>query len=211
MTSTFETSDQPETVDPPPVRPASRAEESQRHEHFVEGVRTLRVGGASVRLEERLLMVLGGILAPLGVVVVLLGWWGASRTPYVFEQVPYLVSGGLLGLALVFLGAFLYFAHWMTQLVKESRAQSAATLVALERLHDALDRRDATAPAVRSQPATNGRHAGVDVLVATSKGTMAHRADCAVVAGKSGLRRVEASEGLAPCKLCEPYPSLTST
>ena len=68
---------------------------------------------------------LGGILAPLGLVVVVLGWWGASKTPYDFEQVPYLISGGLLGLAPGLPRLFFYFAHWLTQLVKEHREQSA--------------------------------------------------------------------------------------
>ena len=57
---------------------------------------------------------IGGIIAPLGLIVVLLGWWGASQTPYVFEQVPYLISGGCSGSALVFLGSFFYFTHWVT-------------------------------------------------------------------------------------------------
>ena len=98
------------------------------------GVRELRVGSVSVVLSERILLVLGGIIAPLGLVVVVLGWWGASQTPYLFEQVPYLISGGLLGVALVFLGSFFYFTHWLTELVKEHRAQSEAIVAALERL-----------------------------------------------------------------------------
>ena len=106
----------------------------ERHERFLDGVRALRVGTTSTLLSERLLLVLGGIIAPLGLVVVVLGWWGASNTPYDFEQVPYLISGGLLGLGLVFLGGFFYFAHWITQLVKEQREQSQAILAALHRL-----------------------------------------------------------------------------
>ena len=43
------------------------------------------------------------------------------------------------------------------------------------------------------------------MLVATAEGTMAHRQGCAVVAGKAGLRQVAAGDGLAACKLCEPY------
>lgn len=177
---------------------------------FDDDVRTLRVGAASVRLEERLLMVIAGTVAPLGLIAVLLGWWGAAHTPYVFEQVPYLISGGLLGLGLLFLGAFFYFAHWMTQLVKEQRTQSAAVLAALDRLHDRLGQvAGDAAPTVAV--ASNGTHpvaaphlATVD-LVATERGTMAHRPDCVVVAGKSAVRAVDASDGLAPCKLCEPY------
>ncbi|MGV3759735.1 MAG: hypothetical protein ACO1PW_09370, partial [Actinomycetota bacterium] len=109
-------------------------------------MRTLRVGGSVLRLEERILMVAGGVIAPLGIIVVLLGWWGAAHTPYVFEQVPYLISGGLLGLAMVFLGALFYFTHWITQLVKEQRAQSAAVLEALQALtHEvASTKRDRT-------------------------------------------------------------------
>ena len=106
----------------------------ERHDRFLDGVRDLRVGSASSLLSERILLVLAGIIAPLGLVVVVLGWWGASNTPYDFEQVPYLISGGLLGLGLVFLGSFFYFAHWLTQLVKEHREQSAAILAAIQRL-----------------------------------------------------------------------------
>jgi hypothetical protein len=108
--------------------------DAERQERFARGVRELRVGSVSVVLSERILLVLGGIIAPLGLVVVVLGWWGASQTPYLFEQVPYLISGGLLGVALVFLGSFFYFTHWLTELVKEHRAQSEAIVAALERL-----------------------------------------------------------------------------
>ncbi len=113
---------------------AAQSDPEERQRSFLEGVRALRVNSASSLLSERLLLVLGGIIAPLGLVVVILGWWGASQTPYDFEQVPYLISGGLLGLGLVFLGSFFYFAHWLTQLVKEHREQSAAILAALEQL-----------------------------------------------------------------------------
>jgi hypothetical protein len=155
-----------------------------------------------VRLEERLLMIVGGVLAPLGVVVVLLGWWGAAHSPYVFEQLPYVISGGLLGLGLIFLGSFFYFAHWMTQLVKEHRAQSAAIVEALARLQDEVGMQAST---VTHAVSTNGTRDGAIVLVATERGSMAHRSDCVVVAGKHGLRQVSAGDDLAPCKLCDPY------
>ena len=116
------------------------ADAEDRHARFLDGIRSLRVSSSSSLLSERLLLVLGGIIAPLGLVVVVLGWWGASNTPYDFEQVPYLISGGLLGLGLVFLGSFFYFAHWLTQLVKEHREQSQAILAALERLAEQQDR-----------------------------------------------------------------------
>jgi hypothetical protein len=177
----------------------------ERDHRFVEGVRTLRVGGATVKLNERILLVLGGIVAPLGLALVLLGYWGAANTPYLFEQVSYLISGGLFGLALVFLGAFFYFAHWLTQLVKEHRVQSVATLEALQRLQDEVARLG-VGQVSEASPSVNGHDAdGAAVLVATPRGTMAHVPGCVVVAGKTDLRRVDPSEGLEPCKLCEPY------
>lgn len=173
----------------------SPAEQDHRDDRFAEGMRTLRVGGATIALNERILLVLAGIVAPLGLVLILLGYLGASQTPFVFEQTSYLISGGLFGLALVFLGAFFYFAHWMTQLVKEHRVQSVAMLEAIQRLQDAV-----ASPA--PEPTPIGSPAG---LVATSRGTMAHVPGCVVVAGKTDLRRVSVEDGLAACKLCEPY------
>jgi hypothetical protein len=184
------------------------ATKAQRQQRFADGLRTLRVGGGTLRFGERTLMLLGGVLAPTGAVIVLLGWWGASQTPFVFEQVPYLISGGLFGLALVFLGAFFYFAHWLTELVREHRAQSTAIVEALQRLQDQVTQLGAgSVPAAAGGPAAtrSGVEEGADVvLVATARGTMAHRPDCVVVAGKDDLRRVTLGHGLTSCKLCDP-------
>lgn len=174
--------------------------DANRQQRFVDGVRQLRVGGARLALGERTLMVAGGIIAPLGIVVVLLGYWGAARTPYLFEQVPYLISGGLLGIGLVFLGSFFYFTHWLTQLVKEHRVQSVAMVEALQRLQDEVARgRDG-----HGAPGPTGDAVALS-MVATTRGTMAHVPDCVVVAGKKDLKQVTPTDGLTPCKLCEPF------
>lgn len=186
--------DVPDPTEAPGWAPAAPADT------LTEGVRTLRIGTARIHLGERILLVLGGIIAPLGLVVVLLGWWGAARTPFLFEQLPYLISGGLLGLGLVFLGAFFYFAHWLTELVKEHRVQSRAMLDAIGRLHDEVTKLGGGSVAVTS----NGHHPEEVVLVATERGSMAHRAECVVVAGKTSLHPVRPGDGLAPCKLCDP-------
>ncbi len=198
-----ETADLESSVVPVAAHTPDAPERAERDARFVQGVRTLRVGGATIALSERILLVLGGIIAPVGLVLVLLGYLGAANTPYVFEQVSYLISGGVFGLALVFLGSFFYFAHWITQLVKEHRVQSTAMLEAIQRLQDEVARQRDAVPAVGD--AENGHHPDVEVLVATARGTMAHDPACVVVAGKSGLRRVTADDGLTPCRLCEPF------
>jgi len=78
-------------------------------------MRLLERASASSRfnLGERWLFALGGALVIAGFVVVLIGWAGASRTVLVAGQIPYLISGGMIGLGLVFLGGFLYFGHWV--------------------------------------------------------------------------------------------------
>jgi hypothetical protein len=183
--------------------------QAKRLQRLTEGVRRLRAGGGRFDFSERTLMLLAGIVAPTGVALVLLGWHGASQTPNLCEQIPYLISGGLLGLGLVFLGSFFYFAHWLTELVKEHRAQSTAVVEAIGRLEEAITKFGASGPSANgyAAPVARGAAAAVDEvpLVATIRGTMAHRPECVVVAGKSGLRAVSAADGLAPCKLCDPY------
>jgi hypothetical protein len=193
----------------PTVGDAAAASEASRYQRLSEGVRSLRTGGGSLNLNERLLMVIGGVIAPLGLVIVVIGWYGAAHSPFLFQQVPYLISGLGLGLGLVFLGSFFYFAHWITELVKESRTQSAAMIEAIGRLEETVRQQagaERLAGATVDEPVTMSMNGS---LVATGKGTMAHRPDCVVVAGKHGLRAVSADDGLASCKLCDPYASET--
>ena len=190
---------------------ASAASQATGYQRLAEGVRSLRTGGGTLNLSEHTLMVLGGIIAPLGLVIVLVGWYGAAHSPFLFQQVPYLISGLGLGLGLVFLGSFFYFAHWITELVKEGRAQSAAMIEAISRLEETVkqqagaDRLAGAGTGADVAPALSANGASATDLVATGKGTMAHRPDCVVVAGKPGLRRVTADEALESCKLCDPY------
>jgi hypothetical protein len=44
-------------------------------------------------------------LVVLGAVVLAVGWWKVSKTPYPAEQMPYIVSGGIVGALLVVFGA----------------------------------------------------------------------------------------------------------
>jgi peptidoglycan/LPS O-acetylase OafA/YrhL len=44
-------------------------------------------------------------LAVLGVVALVGGWYGASRSVFAFEQVPFVISGGFAGLSLIVVAA----------------------------------------------------------------------------------------------------------
>lgn len=72
--------------------------------------------GADRRTLLGLVFVTGVLLMPVGLVTVLLGWWGAARTPYAQDQWSYLISGGMLGLGLMFLGGMLCLGAWLAAL-----------------------------------------------------------------------------------------------
>ena len=58
--------------------------------------------------------VAGGVLVVAGLVALLLGWWGVSGTDQQWKELPYLVSGGLGGIAMIGVGLALFvsFEHW---------------------------------------------------------------------------------------------------
>lgn len=88
----------------------------------------------AARLDERVMLVVGAVLVAAGVAAVVVGYVGASHTILVAGQIPYLISGGLLGVALVFLGGLVYFAYWLALLVRETRAERAAAQAEREQL-----------------------------------------------------------------------------
>lgn len=100
---------------------------SNRYLRHVQQLRGLHTDRA---VSDRAQLIAGSVLVCLGVSLVLLGWDGASGTPLVFEQIPYMISGGLLGLGLIVLGGLVYFAYWLSLLVRDNR-QERRQLIAL--------------------------------------------------------------------------------
>ncbi|HSE54987.1 MAG TPA: hypothetical protein VLB03_04605, partial [Nocardioidaceae bacterium] len=76
---------------------------------------------------------LGVGLCLLGFVVIFFGWNGAASTNYVPAQFPYLVSGGIAGLAVVVIGAAMI-------VVQNQRADRARLEEVLARLAAAVER-----------------------------------------------------------------------
>lgn len=172
----------------------------ERQERLALRVRSLRTKASTGSFDRALLMV-GGILIPVGVLFVILGWVGASRTPLVFEQIPYLISGGALGLSLVFAGGFTYFAYWQSVRVRDARTHQRELLLALRRVEARIAMLETGDTA--GSTSTNAAKGGY--LVATQTGSMVHRPDCTVVAGRDKLKKVPADgAGMVPCKICDP-------
>ncbi|GGU58515.1 hypothetical protein [Lentzea flava] len=75
---------------------------------------------------------IGTMLMTAGIAAILFAWWGVAHTGYVWEQIPYVVSGGILGVGLIGVGGFLYFGSWLVKLLEEQRQTTYALLQLLE-------------------------------------------------------------------------------
>src|SRR5690242_6092157 len=112
--------------------------------------RRLRFRDSLARLAQRgqaidllkVVLIPAAVLIVAGLAFMIFGWYGSAHTFRQIEQIPYLVSGGLIGLALVVLGGLLLAsAFWMTVLrrfTEESEERSRQQLRALESRLDAL-------------------------------------------------------------------------
>jgi hypothetical protein len=163
----------------------------------------------------------GSAFAVAGLLLVIVGWAGTSRTVLVAGQIPYVVSGGLLGLGLVFLGGFLYFAYWLALMVRTSDEQATQTREDFARLEAGiaeaaeslavmvqLMEAGATPRRRRSSTALSGASRSIilsaDRLVATPAGTMAHRPDCPVVANRKDTHDIPPGTDMRRCGICRP-------
>ena len=160
----------------------------------------------SERLMQQGLSLAGSLLMPLGLLAIGLGWYGAAHTPYLFEQVPYLISGGILGLGLALVGGLVYFGSWLARSAAAQERKSDELAALLREIRDELREAPRTAaPSRRTSSSGSSGTNGKAPFVATARGGMLHRPDCAVVAGRTDLHAVSASgDGLAPCSLCHP-------
>jgi hypothetical protein len=131
----------------------------------------------------------------IGFLVIGLAWNGAAGVDFVQGQVPYLLSGGFLGLGLIVFGAALV-------IVQSNRRDRSLLESELHELNRAIAR---LANAVGSAAgATNGPGGSERVVVGSST---YHRPDCRLVAGKGlPVITIDAAleENLEPCRVCAP-------
>ena len=142
-------------------------------------------------------------LACIGIGLLLIGlaWNGAAGVDFVSGQIPYLLSGGFLGLSLVVVGVGLI-------VVENSRKDRSLLQAELRELNTAITR---LAAAVSAGAGTNGKavQASANDTVVLGR-TSFHRPDCRLADGKDlpeSTLEAARTEGLAPCRICNPDPS----
>lgn len=164
----------------------------------------------------------GWVLAAVGVVVIIIGWYGVSGQALVAKQLPYLISGGLGGVALVGIGAAMISAERRRQdtgrieRLEEMVAELRSVLVSHpEAPADWPHAADpfAAGGGRHQGPSANGAAAGSSGLVALPTGTTYHSPGCQMVRGKDGVEAVSTraieQRGLSACRVCEPAHSST--
>lgn len=139
------------------------------------------------------------LLLILGVVFVMLGWYGAANTNIITEQIPYLISGGLLGLGLIIVAGFVSSFSVLEQENRELRREIARALATARTTEAAPAGLAAIAGAA---PSENGR------VFVVPGGRTYHEPGCPLVEGKEGVQELEPAQavgsGYAACKLCGP-------
>lgn len=138
--------------------------------------------------------ILGLTSVGLGFLVIAKAWDGAASQQYVQQMIPYLLSGGFLGLGLVVIGSVLLFLATI-------RAERSILTDRFEEMATLLGRNLS-----RLAVSTNGAGASGEQVVAGA--TAYHRPGCRVLEGKDNLMTVTVeqaeAEGLDACRVCDP-------
>lgn len=147
---------------------------------------------------------LGLVVVGVGLVVIGVGWNGAAgsggevnHVPVLQAQLPWLLSGGFLGLGIVVLGAALL-------VVSAHRESQANVQAGLDAIVDALEK-------LQGAASVPDDLAGLVVAGTASY----HRSSCRLARDRHDARLLTVEqavgEGLSPCRVCAPPVAATST
>ena len=143
----------------------------------------------------RLGRILGLIFITAGFILIGKAWDGAASINFAQGQIPYLLSGGAMGMALVVTGSLLL----LLATVRSERQIMSDKFDEVTRL---LGRNLA---GLQFQSSNGGSELSIKVVAASSH---YHRGDCKILQGKSNLLTVPlqqaVSEGLQACRVCDP-------
>jgi hypothetical protein len=133
----------------------------------------------------------------LGVAAILVGWNGTAGNIALAAQIPYIVSGGLGGIALVIVGA----ALMVTQNAREDRQRLEGLLLQL------VDAQHAASSSIDRVPSD------ADGLFAAGTASY-HVPTCRLVDGREEVSYVTSAEAVArdlkPCRVCQPEVATTN-
>jgi hypothetical protein len=148
-------------------------------------------------------VIAGSILLPLGVAVIILGWHGAAYGNVDQKQIPYLISGGILGLAIVIVGCFFYWAHWLYRIYDQADLHHQEMIREQREMIRALVGSGFQPQHMNgASPASDGRG-----FVVTATGSNFHAPGCPLIANRMANARTiseEEARDMRPCRVCEP-------
>ncbi|MFF8412360.1 hypothetical protein [Streptomyces omiyaensis] len=143
----------------------------------------------------------GGLVAAAGgAVLCVLGWYGISGERFAERQLPYLASCTVPGAALVVAGAVLLAAAARTGSPAPGSAPDPAPGPG------SGSGTEPGAPGTEADPAGPPPPSSGGPPLRVPGGTLAHRPDCPLVAGRTEAEPAAGDPGLAPCPVCEPWP-----
>jgi hypothetical protein len=153
----------------------------------------------------------GAVLIPLGVIFIMLGWYGAAHARVVQQQIPYLVSGSFVGLGCMVIGGLLFWGHWLYRMYDQAalhheEQQRLLEIIAAGVTGQTAWRSGGDTSAVPSV-APGSDVGGPGMYYATTTGTVYHRADCTVIGHHPDDLRVLGPDrlaGMRPCQICSP-------
>jgi hypothetical protein len=109
------------------------------------------IAGMKIRTpeaEQERWALIGGIVAMgAGLLAIVIGWFGASGTTVITEAVSYVISGGILGLAFIIIGAALfvrysstrYLRYWLVRMIYEEQANADRMVQAAAEVRAAIE------------------------------------------------------------------------
>jgi hypothetical protein len=194
--------------DRPPERP-------RRNRRWFGGsgtgaVRADDEGPGSFDLRNTWQVAAGAILIPMGVIIILIAWYGSAHARVVQQQIPYLVSGSFIGLGFMVVGGFLFFSHWLYRMYDQAELHHEEQLRVLQAIATGGARPVSVGPGTTGVAPTGAPVPGASgpgSYYATATGTVYHRSDCAVIAHHPDDLRVLGADGLSgmlPCQICAP-------
>lgn len=146
--------------------------------------------------------VFGWVLAALGALALFLGWYGVSGESLTSKQLPYLVSGGLTGIALVVVAS----VFLATEDVRRQLSRVDELHRKVDDIYALFVEELAVTPS--AAPPSTAVVASPDGLVALPAGSSYHRPGCALVAGKTAAAAIDEravrARKLRPCRVCDP-------